>query len=142
MKEYRRARFIELLKTRFKGDRAELAKAAKLTNGRLTQLLDPEEPFGDTAARRLVDKLGLPAGYFDHANVDIPLPMPSVEALKKAEEWDKMTAHERIKFDQALALALDTDMEELRLRERNMDTGFNDDLDKPESPSDKPTGTK
>lgn len=36
-----------------------------LTKGRLSQLLDPEEPFGDVAARRLEERLRLEPGYFD-----------------------------------------------------------------------------
>lgn len=40
-------------------------KATGLTKGRLSQLLDPNEPFGDVAARRLEDRLNLEPGYFD-----------------------------------------------------------------------------
>ena len=39
--------------------------AAKISAGRLSQLLDTNEPFGDVAARNLESRLQLPAGYFD-----------------------------------------------------------------------------
>lgn len=92
VKEYRRARFVELLRERFKGDRAKLAKDADITNGRITQLLDPEEPFGDTAARRLIDKLSLAQGYFDP-----PLAgsAPSHAGIAVANTYDRMSAQQR-----------------------------------------------
>ncbi len=36
-----------------------------LTKGRLSQLLDPDLPFGDVAARNLEGRLHLEPGYFD-----------------------------------------------------------------------------
>jgi len=65
MKELRRERLKALLNgPRFNGDRAAFCTAADITNGRLTQLLDPDQPFGDTADQNLRDKLGLPDGFF------------------------------------------------------------------------------
>lgn len=65
MKELRRERLKALLNgPRFNGDRAAFCAAADITNGRLTQLLDPDQPFGDTADQNLRDKLGLPDGFF------------------------------------------------------------------------------
>ena len=40
-------------------------EAAQISPGRLSQLLDPNQPFGDVAARNLEERLQLPAGYFD-----------------------------------------------------------------------------
>lgn len=40
-------------------------KESGLTKGRLSQLLDPELPFGDVAARNLEERLRLEPGYFD-----------------------------------------------------------------------------
>ena len=40
-------------------------KASGLSKGRLTQLLDDDEPFGDVAARNLEQRLMLDPGYFD-----------------------------------------------------------------------------
>lgn len=65
MKELRRERLKALLNgPRFNGDRAAFCAAAEITNGRLSQLLDPDQPFGDTADQNLRDKLGLPDGFF------------------------------------------------------------------------------
>lgn len=47
------------------GNQAEFAKASGLSKGRISQLLDPEQQFGDTASVRLAEKMGLPPGFFD-----------------------------------------------------------------------------
>lgn len=107
VRDYRRAQFKELLKTRFGGSRAKLAEEAGISNARITQLLDPKEAFGDTAVRRLVEKLGLPKDYFELTGVDIPLPLPSAEALKIAIAWDQMSPQERARLDNLMAAALD-----------------------------------
>ena len=66
MRETRRAILQSLLSSpRYGGDRAAFCADAGITNGRLSQLLDPAQQFGDVAARNLCDKLGLPSGYFD-----------------------------------------------------------------------------
>jgi hypothetical protein len=65
MDALRRQKLRHLLDTKFGNDRQRLVKAAQMTKGRLSQLLDPAFPFGDRAARNLEDRLGLPAGYFD-----------------------------------------------------------------------------
>lgn len=65
MHSLRRQKLRSLLEHRFKGDRGAFLKESGLTKGRLTQLLDPDEPFGDVAARNLEDRLHLDPGYFD-----------------------------------------------------------------------------
>lgn len=65
MHALRRQKLRELLSRQFKGDRGAFLTASGLTKGRLTQLLDPNEPFGDVAARNLEDRLHLEPGYFD-----------------------------------------------------------------------------
>ena len=70
MHALRRHKLRLLLEDRFKGDRGEFLKVTGLTKGRLSQLLDPDQPFGDTAARNLEERLSgeplrLPPGYFD-----------------------------------------------------------------------------
>jgi len=66
MKTLRKRRLRELLNgKRFKGDRAEFLKASGLSKGRLSQLLDANEQFGDAAAANLARRLDLPDGYFD-----------------------------------------------------------------------------
>ncbi len=95
VKDYRRARLLELLNgPRFKGDRAEFVRLTGLSNARISQLLDPKEPFGDTAARRLTLKLGLPHGYFDepqHGGFT-----PGARAV--AATFDRMTESDRARF--------------------------------------------
>ena len=65
MHALRRHKLRLLLEDRFKGNRGEFLKVTGLTKGRLTQLLDPAEPFGDIAARNLETRLQLDPGYFD-----------------------------------------------------------------------------
>ncbi len=65
MDALRRQKLRHLLDTRFGNDRQRFLKAAHMTKGRLSQLLDPNMPFGDRAARNLEDRLALPPGYFD-----------------------------------------------------------------------------
>jgi len=72
MKNLRRKRLLELLQgQRFNNDRAKFLRASGLSKGRLTQLLDPDEAFGDVAARNLCEALGLPAGWFEVVSAPI-----------------------------------------------------------------------
>lgn len=68
MHSLRRYKLRHLLDTRFKGDRGTFLKASGLSKGRLTQLLDPDQPFGDVAARNLEQRLQLEPGFFDSMN--------------------------------------------------------------------------
>lgn len=71
--DHRRARLKELLAKRFKNDRqAFLLRAKPMSKGRLTQLLDKDETFGERAARALEAKLHLPAMWFDVADEALP----------------------------------------------------------------------
>jgi len=66
MKERRKARLAELIATRFSGDRGLFIAAVGLSKGRVSQLLDPDEAFGEKAAQRIVEKVGgLPRDYFE-----------------------------------------------------------------------------
>jgi len=65
MQTLRRSKLKHLLEIVFKGDRGVFLKKSGLSKGRLSQLLDPNEPFGDVAARNLAERLELPPGYFD-----------------------------------------------------------------------------
>lgn len=77
MKELRREWLKTLLNgPRFNGDRAAFCKYAEISNSRLTQLLDPDEPFGDVAARKLCDKLGLQDDYFTRAIATVNITAP------------------------------------------------------------------
>jgi phage repressor protein C with HTH and peptisase S24 domain len=65
MTVYRKRRLKNLIETRFKGSQKDLAAAANLSEGRITQMLDPEDSFGERAARTLAGKLGLDERYFE-----------------------------------------------------------------------------
>lgn len=65
MKDDRRRRFIAFFEKRYRGDRARLINDTGLTKGRIAQLFDPKEPFGEVAARRLAEALGLPSDFFE-----------------------------------------------------------------------------
>lgn len=82
VKDYRRKLFEALLKgPPYHGDRVKFGKAAELSKGRISQLLDSKKPFGDLAAHRLEEKLNIP-GYFDPR----PPPAPSVVTPMTADE--------------------------------------------------------
>jgi hypothetical protein len=68
MHALRRSKLRHLLEVDFRGDRGAFLNKSKLSKGRLSQLLDPNEPFGDTAARNLETRLQLEPGYFDAMN--------------------------------------------------------------------------
>jgi hypothetical protein len=61
----RRENFSRLITRRFDGSQANIAKALGLSSGRITQLLDNSNPFGERAARSIEEKLALPRGWLD-----------------------------------------------------------------------------
>lgn len=65
MHSLRRSKLRHLLEVKFGGDRGRFLERSDLSKGRLSQLLDENQPFGDVAARRLEERLCLPEGYFD-----------------------------------------------------------------------------
>ena len=65
MHSLRRQKLQFLLVDRYKGDRGAFLLDSGLTKGRLSQLLDAAQPFGDVAARNLETRLKLEPGYFD-----------------------------------------------------------------------------
>lgn len=65
MHSLRRQKLESLLRDRYKGDRGAFLRESGLTKGRLSQLLDESQPFGDVAARNLEERLHLEPGYFD-----------------------------------------------------------------------------
>jgi hypothetical protein len=84
MKEMRRLRLKNLLESpRFGGNKTKLWKEAGLSSGRLTQLLDENEPFGDVAATNLAQALGLPRDYFN-AEETPPEPTKTAAGLTTA----------------------------------------------------------
>ena len=74
MDKHRKVRLAQLIKTKFDGDRAAFQQATSLTKGRVSQLLDPDEPFGERAAQSLVNKLNLSARWFEGQSTPEPGP--------------------------------------------------------------------
>lgn len=94
MHALRRQKLKLLLEERYKSDRGAFLKASGLSKGRLSQLLDPEQPFGDTAARNLEDRLALDPGYFDAMDsrtVQFALAFESLPQHQK-DQWETLVA--------------------------------------------------
>ena len=89
MHALRRSKLRHLLEVGFKGNRGAFLEKTGLTKGRLSQLLDPNEPFGDVAARNLADRLELPPGYFDQMDGQTVQWAVAFDALPQAikERW-------------------------------------------------------
>lgn len=109
MKEIRRANLRHLLiGPRFMGDRAKFCEEAKITKGRLAQLLDEDQPFGDAAARNLCESLDLPDGYFSREISSTPVIVNpgfnfSHEAKKIAALYDLISESDLIGRAQAFS---------------------------------------
>lgn len=66
MQNPRRARFIAYFQGGpLKGSREKLMQRTGLTKGRVSQLFDEGQPFGELAARNLAEKLGLAPDHFE-----------------------------------------------------------------------------
>ena len=65
MDKQRKIKLAQLIQTRFDGDRAKFQDAVGLTKGRVSQLLHPDEAFGERAAQSLVNKLNLADRWFE-----------------------------------------------------------------------------
>lgn len=66
MTNSRRTRFLRYFNEGpLKGSREALIRRTGLTKGRISQLFDEAEPFGERAASGLAEKLGLPPDYFE-----------------------------------------------------------------------------
>lgn len=75
---------MHLLESEYRGERSRFLERAGISKGRLSQLLDPKEPFGDVAARRLESRLHLDPGYFDAMDT---------ETLQWAVTFDALPQH-------------------------------------------------
>lgn len=65
MHALRKHKLAHLIAAKFGDDRGRFLKASGLSKGRLSQLLDPDQPFGEVAARNLEQRLQLDEGFFD-----------------------------------------------------------------------------
>ena len=89
MHSLRRYKLQHLLDTRFRGDRGAFLRDSGITKGRLSQLLDPEQPFGDVAARNLEGRLRLEPGYFDTMDA---------QTVEWAVKFDSLPQHVKDKW--------------------------------------------
>lgn len=88
--QHRKRRLRALIDSKkFDGQQAKLAEASGLSEGRVSQLLDANQSFGERSAKNLAEKLGLAERYFEegfgssgHMNVQSNVE-PALE-LKKA----------------------------------------------------------
>ena len=67
-------------------------KDAGITKGRLSQLLDPDLPFGDVAARNMEERLRLEPGYFDSMDARTVQFALAFEALPEhlKQQWEQL----------------------------------------------------
>lgn len=88
MDDARRARFLRFVADHCGPDpRRYLLAETGLSKGRITQLFDPDEPFGERTGRNLAEKLDLPPDYFER---DKPPPGElSDEAIAWAWEFER-----------------------------------------------------
>lgn len=95
MHALRRSKLKHLLEAVFKGNRGAFLEKSGLSKGRLSQLLDPNEPFGDRAARNLEDRLELEPGYFDAMDK---------QTLQWAVAFDALPEHMKDKWSELVAM--------------------------------------
>jgi hypothetical protein len=106
MQNARRSRFLDYFNGPLKGSREVLMKRTGLTKGRVSQLFDENQPFGELAARNLAEKLGLASDYFEIGRAGAPAGL-SDRALDIARQFDQMTIEEQQRFMRLLVAAQD-----------------------------------
>jgi hypothetical protein len=96
---HRKARLLSLIQgPRFNDNRKKFVEEAKLSKGRISQLLDPDESFGERSAGVLALNLRLPKRYFEEGFVsedeksgDYPKgsakPSPEAALLAEILDW-------------------------------------------------------
>lgn len=95
MENARRRRFAAYFSGKpFNGDRAKLIAKTGLTSGRITQLLDEDEVFGERAAAALAVRLGLAPDYFerDHGESESLTLAPEEVAMILAWRQQRLVA--------------------------------------------------
>lgn len=97
------------------GDRAKLIRLTQLSKGRISQLLDPAQPFGERVAANLARKLHLPEDFFDApapiggirlSVVDAPPPPPPDfrdRHLVTDSDWATLNAVKLLMSEEELA---------------------------------------
>lgn len=116
MKEARRRRLVAYFKAKFNDDRAKLIKATGLTKGRIAQLFDPEQPFGEIAARRLALQLKLPPDYFEHDAPGASAPPAGSEPARPDFATREVTDSEWALLEDVRTAATDEELAAIRAR--------------------------
>lgn len=119
----RRRRFIALFKSkRFNSNREKLIEQSGLSKGRVSQLFDPNQAFGERAARALAESLDLPPNYFEHDAAPEgglpPAPPPADFADRHQvtkSQWDLLQEIENALLLPSLAKRLEEIREEARI---------------------------
>ena len=101
--KHRKARLLALVEgAPYDGNQQSFATKAKLSKGRISQLLDPDESFGERSAKALALRLNLAERYFEDGFVAHPSPEaapqepagPSPDAAYVARWIDKIQDQE------------------------------------------------
>lgn len=113
MQNARRERFVAFFSDPngpIKGSREVLMKKAGISKGRVSQLFDERQPFGELAARNLAEALKLPPNFFEMDQAAPAAPVPtglSEQAVAVAQQFDRMTVAERQRFLRLMQAAQD-----------------------------------
>ncbi|WP_027730962.1 transcriptional regulator [Variovorax paradoxus] len=101
----RKRRLQELIERKARGNQADFAKKAGLSKGRITQLLSPDDSFGERSARKLAGALGLAEDYFESQH-EPPPGAWRAESVRLAEALDTLSeALEKSDRDTLIAVA-------------------------------------
>ena len=63
--QHRKKKLRDLIDSRYEGSQVVFSGASGLTEGRISQLLDSAQPFGQKAASNLIERMRLPEDYFE-----------------------------------------------------------------------------
>jgi hypothetical protein len=106
MKDQRRRRFLAYFEMALAGSRETLMRRTGYTKGRISQLFDDDQPFGELAARNLAERLGLAVDYFemdrDVHNAHVSPPVAQSVSLSKFTvppelvEWERLMKNDSL----------------------------------------------
>ena len=108
--DHRRQRLLTFIARRYPGDRKGFLRDARISGGRLSQLLKPGAVFGERAARHLEESLRLPDMYFDQDEQEQAT--WSADVVEGARILARMTAAERRKAVAVLGAMLSPEHDE------------------------------
>lgn len=113
---HRKAKLQALIDAKpWEGNQAKFAADAGVTKARITQLLDPNDSFGERAAKNIADKLNLPDRYFEAgyhgvmsepeselahllSELGVPVVRLAKSDLKKIPDWVRSAAGADLQF--------------------------------------------